>query len=79
MNVEVDLFASLARYKPKTAGTNSWIVVCPEGTTINTLLRQLNVPRKEVKLIFLNSIHVKDEQTISDEDRVGVFPPVGGG
>jgi sulfur carrier protein ThiS len=79
MNIEVNLFASLARYKPEKTGPNSWVVNCMEGITINALLQQLKVPMKEVKLIFINGIHATGESILKDKDRVGVFPPIGGG
>ena len=79
MNIEVNLFASLSRYKPEGAGWWAWENRCDEGQTVTSLLQQLNVPLKEVKLIFLNGIHAKEYAVLKDGDRLGVFPPVGGG
>ncbi len=79
MNIEINLFAFLARYKPKNTGKGSWIVNCKEGTSVADLLLQLKVPLKEVQLIFLNGVHVTRETVLKEGDRVGIFPPVGGG
>ncbi len=79
MNIEMNLYASLSRYKPKGTGRQSWTESCGEGTTIHVLLQRLKIPIKEVKLIFLNGVHSTGETVLKHGDRLGVFPPVGGG
>jgi molybdopterin converting factor small subunit len=79
MRIEVNLFASLARLKPEGIGRKSWWVECDEGTTVSKLLSHISVPEKEVKLIFRNGVMCSHEETLLDGDRVGIFPPVGGG
>jgi len=79
MKIELRLYASLAAYMPgKTAG-HPLIVEVSEGTTIWGLLQQLEVPRKDIKVVFLNGIHATDEDVLKEGDRVGLFPSVGGG
>ncbi len=80
MNIELNLYASLARYLPREAGAPcNRIRNVAEGTTIRTLLLHLQVPMGRVKLIFLNGIHANGEEVLKDGDRVGVFPAVAGG
>jgi len=79
MKIEVNLFASLVRLKPDDAAGKSWWVDCDEGTTVSDLLVNIGVPEKEVKLIFRNGVMCNQEETLYDGDRVGIFPPVGGG
>jgi molybdopterin synthase sulfur carrier subunit len=80
MKAEVKLYASLARYLPDDTGRRApRILDIDEDTTINQLLKHLKVPLKSVKLIFLNGVHAKGDETLSDGDRLGVFPPVAGG
>ncbi len=74
MKVEINLYASLARFVPRRGP-----VEIDGETTILGLLRRLNVPLDKVKIIFLNGIHASGEETLSDGDRIGVFPPVAGG
>ncbi len=74
MKVELNLYASLARFVPRTGP-----VEIDGKTTILGLLRSLDVPLDKVKIIFLNGIHASGEETLSDGDRIGVFPPVAGG
>ena len=79
MKIETNLFASLARHKPEGVGMDSWMVKCDEGTTVSTLLQKIGVPQEEVALIFINGVHGKMASVLNDMDRLGVFPPVGGG
>lgn len=80
MKVEVNLYASLARYLPDDSGRHTpCILEVKKGTTILQILRLLNIPLESVKLIFLNGIHARIEATLNEGDRLGVFPPVAGG
>jgi molybdopterin synthase sulfur carrier subunit len=80
MKIEVNLFASLARYIPdKTGSHGKRILDIAEGTTIVEILKGLEVPLEKVKVIFLNGLHATGEEILKEGDRVGVFPPVAGG
>ncbi len=79
MKIEINLFATLARYKPADLGQNPWALICDEGATIQALFEQIGLPLQEVKLIFLNGVHAQADNVLHDGDRLGVFPPVGGG
>lgn len=79
MRIELNLFASLARFKTADAARRSWMVSCEEGSTVQDLLETLGVPMGEVKLIFRNGVKCLPETPLQEGDRIGVFPPVGGG
>jgi sulfur-carrier protein len=74
MKVELNLYASLARFVPRTGPME-----IDGETTILGLLRRLDVPMEKVKIIFLNGIHASGEESLKEGDRIGVFPPVAGG
>ena len=80
MKVEINLFASLARYMLDKAGSqDSRVLEVGEGTTIIDILLRMEVPLDKVKILFLNDIHATGEEILKEGDRVGVFPPVAGG
>jgi len=54
-------------------------VELPDGATVGQLIEHLRLPADEVKVIFVNGIVRGEEHALSDGDKVGVFPPVGGG
>lgn len=79
MKIQVHLYASLARYFPEAIrGKGSWIEV-QDGISVQELLRPWNVPMDQVKLIFINGVHAELDAVLKAEDRLGVFPPIGGG
>ena len=48
------------------------------GQTIEDLARQAGIPRKNVKIAFVNSRKAELNTVLSDGDRVGLAPAVGG-
>ena len=79
MKIELNLYATLQRYFPVEKGEGANIVEADEGITVEGLLSGYDVPINMVKIIFVNGVHSKADRQLQDGDRVGVFPPVGGG
>ncbi|SDE42611.1 MoaD/ThiS family protein [Sporomusa acidovorans] len=78
MVVEVRLYATLRRYTP--ASPNGVITVdVPDGSTVLDLVRKVNLYPTEIHLIIVNGIGCDFEKRLNNGDRVGLFPPVGGG
>lgn len=73
--ISIRLFATLNRYMPDTADNYP---VRP-GTTVRDLIDQLGVPLTEVKLIFVDGVKGDLASALNGGERVGIFPPVGGG
>jgi sulfur carrier protein ThiS len=67
-------YATLTAYCPSEGEIN-----LPEATTVAGLLNMLDIPPDEVKLIFVNGKRVGQDQLLHEGDRIGLFPPVGGG
>jgi molybdopterin converting factor small subunit len=79
VQVEVRLYATLRRQAPPDAVTGVFSVTVGDGSTVIDLLRTIQIDPAEVHMIMVNGIGVTFEQVISEGDRVGLFPPVGGG
>jgi molybdopterin synthase sulfur carrier subunit len=79
MKVEIRLFASFTKYLPDGAEGHKIELELAEGTTIEQVLMQLKVPLDEVKLVFVNSVHAEIKDVLKNGDKMGAFPPVGGG
>lgn len=79
MEVTLNLFVTLSRYMPHKAKGRSRTLEVDEGTRVRDLLEGLKIPAKMVRLVFLNGVHSKGDEILKDGDRVGVFPPIGGG
>ncbi len=50
-----------------------------EGETVADVLDRVGIPVDEVKIIFINGVSSKFDSVLTDGDRVGLFPAVGGG
>lgn len=75
MHITVKCFATLSHLTPEKGEYNA----LPEHATIQDLMQALNVPAEEVKIIFVNGCGAQADTILQDGDRVGLFPPVGGG
>jgi molybdopterin converting factor small subunit len=74
MKVTVKLFASF-----QTGRFKQEVREYPDQTLIGTVVRELNIPEREIGILLLNAVHAKLEQPLSDGDILAIFPLVGGG
>ena len=75
IQIELKLFVTLSKYLPGKSDAYD----IQEGTTISQLITDLGIPNDIVKLIFINGKKQGPDYRIQHMDRVGLFPPVGGG
>ena len=73
--IELELQATLKRYLPEPH--NAFEI--EPGITIRELVSQLEIPEYEVNLIFINGKKANLDSTLTGGERVGLFPPLGGG
>lgn len=74
-HIQIRLFATLQRFMPDSAENYA----IEPGTTIHSLIQQLDLPENQVKLIFINGIKADLATVLLGGERIGIFPPVGGG
>ena len=79
MKIELHLYATLAKYLPPETADRTATVNAADDARVWDLFDAFGIPEKSVKLIFVNGVHALPESALSDGDRVGLFPPVGGG
>jgi len=79
MKIEIQLYASLAKYLPQDAENKTWVLEVPGGASLSDVIRLMSLPDPSIKLVFLNGRHADRSTRLKDGDRVGLFPPVGGG
>ncbi len=79
MSIEIKLFASLARYASHPLISADGRMGLPSPVPVGQIADALNIPRQEIKLIFLNGIHAQMDTKVKDGDRLGLFPAIGGG
>lgn len=73
--IDLKLYATLNRFSPS----------CPEqypvepGDTVLSVLEKLGIPPNQAKLVFVNGVKCELSTGLNGGERVGIFPPVGGG
>ena len=77
MQVTVELQAYLAQYSP--SGDPVFPCTLPEGATVQTLMRLLDVPEEMASVIVLNERSGDFEDALNEGDRVTLIPPLAGG
>ena len=73
--IDLRLFATLQKFSPDTSAA---FAISP-GVTIREVLVQIGVPVEKAKLIFVNGLKKDLDVVLNGGERVGIFPPVGGG
>ena len=73
--IDLRLYASLAQFTPQEAAS----FPIETGMTIVQLLERLSIPMAEAKLVFINGVKAQLSTELHGGERVGIFPPVGGG
>lgn len=80
MKLEIRLFAGLECKNPKIPcnGQREFYLDVSEGTTLLELLQLLGLDSEHL-IYLINGLAQNIDWVLHDNDRVGIFPPVGGG
>lgn len=79
MAVEVRLFTTLRELLPKESKDGVYYYELKGKETVRDLANKLNLPFPQLHLIMINGEQGSLDSEIKDGDRLGFFPPVGGG
>ena len=79
MRIEVRLYATLREHAPPEAVSGVFATAVPSGATLADLIAQIGVAPEQVHLRMVNGAAADDDRILHENDRVGLFPPVGGG
>jgi molybdopterin converting factor small subunit len=74
-HISLKLYATLKLFMPSSGELFS----IEPGTTVHDLLKSLNLPEEKAKLIFIDGRQGDLATRLQGGERVGIFPPVGGG
>lgn len=79
MALTLILAATLRKYFPNYDPASGQTVEIRSGISIRDLVRQLKIPEDEVKLIMVDGVAAQWDRALQGNERVALFPPVGGG
>jgi molybdopterin converting factor small subunit len=77
MNATIDLrlYATLADHMPD----NSSQFPITDGMTVGQLVEALPIAATDAKLVFVDGKRAQPDTPLHGGERIGIFPPVGGG
>ena len=79
MPLQVFLNASLRRYVPGYDPFRGISLEGASGTSISRVITRLGLPPEEVTLIMVNGRRREADFLLEGDERLGLFPPIGGG
>ena len=80
MRVEVRLYATFAKFGPSQRAGEPLDVELEDSASLTNLIHKLAIPEGDVHLVIVNGRILHDHtQGLQNDDRVALFPPVGGG
>ncbi len=79
MTLQVLLGASLRRFYPEYDPALGLAVTVPPGTTVAQVIQQLGLPTAEVTIIMVNGRRQTPAFSLQGDERLALFPAVGGG
>lgn len=74
-HIRIKLFATLRKFSPEASEA---FPITPKATVAD-VIAQLGIPLDQAKLIFINGKRGEKSSALDDGDRLGIFPPIGGG
>ncbi len=81
IKINLKLFVTLNKYLPEDLKekTKNNCIEISTTSTVDDLIEKLGIPKELIKLIFINGKKQDGRYQLKNNDRVGFFPPVGGG
>lgn len=73
--IQIKLFATLSPFTPPEADHYP----IEAGTTVGDIVAALGIPREKARLIFIDGVRGHWQSVLEGGERLGIFPPVGGG
>jgi molybdopterin converting factor small subunit len=79
MHIEVKLFFDLVKYLPPGSKNKKMFLSLKDGSSVQALLYQLNLPAQVTKIVLVNGITPTNGMQLKEGDVVAIFPPIAGG
>jgi sulfur carrier protein ThiS len=79
MPIQVFLNATLRQYVQGYDPYRGLTLEAPPGAPVSDLILRLGLPPEEVTLIMVDGVRRPPDFPLAGRERVGLFPPIGGG
>jgi molybdopterin synthase sulfur carrier subunit len=79
MSLQIFLNATLRQYLPGYDPHRGVSLEVPPGTVVSQVIAQLGLPPQEITLIMVDGRRREADFVLQGNERLGLFPPIGGG
>jgi sulfur-carrier protein len=79
MSLQIFLNATLRQYVPDYNPFAGLSLEMPPGATVAQVITRLHLPAAEVTLIMVDGRRRDPDYRLRGDERLGLFPPIGGG
>ena len=79
MALKVFLSSTLRQYIPRYDPSEGSEFSLNRKTTVSELCKLMNIPEDKIKIVMVNGKSESFDYELQGDERVGLFPPVGGG
>ncbi len=79
MPLKIFLSSTLRRHVPGYDPVKGLELTINEASTVAEVCLQMNIPTEKIKMVMVNGKHQNIDHVLQGEERIGLFPPVGGG
>jgi sulfur carrier protein ThiS len=79
MPLQVFLNASLRLFVQGYSPYEGITLEVPSGFTVSRVIAELGLPPEEVTLVLVNGVRQQPDFPLEGGERLGLFPPIGGG
>ncbi|MCF8145093.1 MAG: MoaD/ThiS family protein [Deltaproteobacteria bacterium] len=77
--IKVFLSSTVRQYIPGYDPSEGVLISLDRKTTIFELCKRMHIPQDKIKIIMVNGRNASFDYELEGGERVGLFPPVGGG
>ena len=79
IEIELRLYGNLRRFLIGKKIGEAHSMQLEEDSTVEDVMTSLKIPHDDIKIIIINGRPKKIEDTLSNNDRVAIFPAIAGG
>lgn len=79
MPLEIFLSSTLRRYISDYDPTKGMVLSLDKEKTVAELCELINIPADKIKIIIVNGKNESLDHILNGDERVGLFPAIGGG
>ena len=79
MPLEIFLSSTLRKYVPGYDPTKGMVLSLDKEKTVAELCEMINIPADKIKIIIVNGKNESLDYILNGDERVGLFPAIGGG